>query len=319
MGVAALVVDERPLAGRVLDVLLGDRPSPAVAAADLEDVQRVARVAARPAGRSASRGRRTSVDSERRLARGRSPARARTISSGCELVELHPAEQRRVDLEVRVLGRRPDQRDEALLDRGQERVLLRLVEAVDLVQEQDRPLRRARRGARARGRARRGRRRPRPRRPRAPRTPRRSSRRRSGRASSSRCRAGRRRSPSRPGPRRSRAAAPSPRRARAPARRTRPAYAGRRRMASGACLVARCAAASANRSHTREVCSARVQAGADRPRGRVRSRSCRGRARATTSGTCAPTSCSRSRSRPRSARTTTSCSSRRRTSPRSCG
>ena len=43
-----------------------------------------------------------------------------------------------VDLEVGVLGRRPDQRHEPALDPGQERVLLALVEAVDLVEEEDR-------------------------------------------------------------------------------------------------------------------------------------------------------------------------------------
>ena len=57
-----------------------------------------------------------------------------------ELVELRAREERRVDLEVRVLGRRADQRDHALLDRRQQRVLLRLVEAVDLVEEEDRAL-----------------------------------------------------------------------------------------------------------------------------------------------------------------------------------
>ena len=57
-----------------------------------------------------------------------------------KLVDLRPREQRRVDLEVRVLGRRPDQGDEALLNRGQQRILLGLVEAVDLVQEEDRRL-----------------------------------------------------------------------------------------------------------------------------------------------------------------------------------
>ncbi len=45
-------------------------------------------------------------------------------------------EQRGVDLERRVLGRRADQRDGAVLDVRQHRVLLRLVEAVDLVDEQ---------------------------------------------------------------------------------------------------------------------------------------------------------------------------------------
>ena len=61
-----------------------------------------------------------------------------------ELVDLGAREQRRVDLEVGVLGRRADQRQQPLLDRGQQRVLLGLVEAVDLVEEEDRrPARRA--------------------------------------------------------------------------------------------------------------------------------------------------------------------------------
>jgi len=46
-------------------------------------------------------------------------------------------EERRDDLERRVLGRRADERDIALLDVRQHRVLLTLVEAVDLVDEQD--------------------------------------------------------------------------------------------------------------------------------------------------------------------------------------
>src|SRR6059036_2956366 len=41
-------------------------------------------------------------------------------------------------LEARVLGRRADERHDAVLDPRQERVLLRLVEAMDLVAEQDR-------------------------------------------------------------------------------------------------------------------------------------------------------------------------------------
>ena len=57
-----------------------------------------------------------------------------------QLVELRAREQRRVDLEVGVLGRRADQRQQALLDRRQQRVLLGLVEAVDLVEEEDRRL-----------------------------------------------------------------------------------------------------------------------------------------------------------------------------------
>ena len=60
--------------------------------------------------------------------------------SASQLDDLAAGEQGRVDLEVRVLGRRPDQRQQPVLDRGQQRVLLRLVEAVDLVEEEDRPL-----------------------------------------------------------------------------------------------------------------------------------------------------------------------------------
>ena len=54
-----------------------------------------------------------------------------------EDVDLRPRQQRRVDLERRVLGRRADQDDVAGLDARQEGVLLRLVEAVDLVDEED--------------------------------------------------------------------------------------------------------------------------------------------------------------------------------------
>ena len=49
-----------------------------------------------------------------------------------------PREQRRDDLEARILGRRADEHDRAVLDEGKERVLLRLVEAMDLVDEEDR-------------------------------------------------------------------------------------------------------------------------------------------------------------------------------------
>ncbi len=52
---------------------------------------------------------------------------------------LRPREQRGVDLEGRVLGGGADEDDVAGLDAGQERVLLGLVEAVNLVDEEDRP------------------------------------------------------------------------------------------------------------------------------------------------------------------------------------
>jgi hypothetical protein len=50
-----------------------------------------------------------------------------------------PRQQRRIDLERRVLGGGPEQPHQAALDLRQYRVLLRLVEAVDLVDEQQRP------------------------------------------------------------------------------------------------------------------------------------------------------------------------------------
>src|SRR2546427_969457 len=49
-----------------------------------------------------------------------------------------PRQQRLGQLEARVLGGGADQRDDAVLDPGEKGILLRLVEAVDLVAEQDR-------------------------------------------------------------------------------------------------------------------------------------------------------------------------------------
>ncbi len=53
-------------------------------------------------------------------------------------VDARAGQERAVDLEGRVLGRRTDEAERAVFDEGQERVLLRLVEAVDLVEKQDR-------------------------------------------------------------------------------------------------------------------------------------------------------------------------------------
>ena len=58
-------------------------------------------------------------------------------------------QQRRVEFERGILGRRADQRDRAVLHHGQEGILLRAVEAMDLVDEQERAL--PLRAARARG------------------------------------------------------------------------------------------------------------------------------------------------------------------------
>ena len=67
--------------------------------------------------------------------------RIRTIaasSSGFEDEHLRARQQRRVDLEGRVLGGRADEHDVAGFDARQKGVLLRLVEAMDLVDEDDR-------------------------------------------------------------------------------------------------------------------------------------------------------------------------------------
>ena len=139
--VAALVVDERPLARGIVDVDLSEGLSlgPGRLGRELEDVEGVPRVAARPVRDQLDH----LVGDLRAELVGPAAHDQRQLRVGerLELVDLRPRQKRGVDLEVRVLGRRPDQRQDPLLDRGQERVLLRLVEAVDLVEEQDRPLR----------------------------------------------------------------------------------------------------------------------------------------------------------------------------------
>ena len=61
---------------------------------------------------------------------------------------LAAGEERGVQLEARVLGRRPDERHRAVLDVGEETVLLGAVEAMDLVHEQQGALSGAGGGAR---------------------------------------------------------------------------------------------------------------------------------------------------------------------------
>ena len=137
--VAALVVGERPLARGVVDVTLLERAAlgPRRLDRQLEDVERVARVAAGAGRDQLFDPGETSTSSA--SAPRRTTSRSVVDRVRLELVDLQPREQRRVDLEVRVLGRRADQRHEPVLDARQQRVLLRLVEAVDLVEKQDRP------------------------------------------------------------------------------------------------------------------------------------------------------------------------------------
>ena len=140
MRVAALVVEERPLACRVLDV--GSRRAAtssarAVSAASsrIESAVR----ASPPARRAISASGRGASSTPSAAAPRRDDLDELLLGERLELVDLHAREERGVELEVRVLGRRADQRQEALLDAGQQRVLLGLVEAVDLVEEEDRP------------------------------------------------------------------------------------------------------------------------------------------------------------------------------------
>ena len=64
------------------------------------------------------------------------------MSAGGQRLEdehLRTGQKRRIDLERRILGCRANEHDVACLDAREKRVLLRLVEAVDLVDEQNRP------------------------------------------------------------------------------------------------------------------------------------------------------------------------------------
>ena len=115
----------------------------------LEDVERLPRVAAgevdevveRLVGERDAAGRPERAGQPALLVVERPPDDGRDVVVGqrLEAPDPHPRQERGVDLEVGVLGRRADERDRAVLDVRQERVLLGLVEAVDLVDEQDRP------------------------------------------------------------------------------------------------------------------------------------------------------------------------------------
>ena len=140
MGVAVLVVDERPLAGGVLDVPLRDRSVFRLCGLrrELEHVECRAGVAARVPGDPQHE---VVVELDPELSAPRARDQGEVVErEWLELVDLAARQQSRVDLEVRVLRGRADERDEPLLHGGQERILLRLVEAVDLVEEEDRPL-----------------------------------------------------------------------------------------------------------------------------------------------------------------------------------
>ena len=145
---AALVVEERALLGRLADRgLRDDAPAARVRRRqhdrELEDVERRARVAV---GEARDEPERLVADGrpeagEAALAVGEGAAQERQqlgLAEGVQHVDPAAREERRVDLEGGVFGRGADQDDRAHLDVGQERVLLGAVEAVDLVDEEDR-------------------------------------------------------------------------------------------------------------------------------------------------------------------------------------
>ena len=85
------------------------------------------------------------VDGRRLERQSRQRACPRTLDQRLQLlvvqrlqhIDLRARQQRGIHLEGRILGRCPDQRDQSRFRIGQQGVLLRLVETVDLVDEQD--------------------------------------------------------------------------------------------------------------------------------------------------------------------------------------
>jgi hypothetical protein len=140
--VAPLVVEQRLALHRVLGVLERHARVPPPAGGRARELQRVQR---RPGVAPGARGEELDdlvgqLDALALPGVDRAPQEDLEVAGleRVELVDLRPGDQRGVDLEVRVLGRRPDQRHDGVLHRRQQLVLLGLVEAMDLVEEEDR-------------------------------------------------------------------------------------------------------------------------------------------------------------------------------------
>ena len=129
-------------ATRVLDERRRRCRAPCAARGGLQDLlEQVEQRAARRRRRSRSmRSRASSSNVESGIARSRARSNSSPRSSALEAlqhVDRGARQQRAVHLERRILGGRADEGEQALLDERQEGVLLRLVEAVHLVDEQD--------------------------------------------------------------------------------------------------------------------------------------------------------------------------------------
>ena len=144
MLVAGLVV----LDGLALQRVLGDgeRDPPLGTDGRRRPLERAERRPCVSSGAVGQHRERLVVDGGRRiepaLGVGERPSQERLdviVAERPQLVDLGAGQQRRVDLEEGVLGGGSDQRHEAVLDGGKQRVLLCLVEAVDLVEEKDGP------------------------------------------------------------------------------------------------------------------------------------------------------------------------------------
>ena len=142
----ALLVEAAVAAGRdFAGDRLGDRRrSPARARSSATSSRFSARRASPSAARASVAIASASIAAGRGARRELVPSARRSTSldvvdrERAQHVHARTRQQRAVDLERRVLGRRADEADRAVLDERQERVLLRLVEAVHLVEEQHR-------------------------------------------------------------------------------------------------------------------------------------------------------------------------------------
>ena len=147
--VAGLVVGQAPSGVRLEDVVDGDGHGVlggGVAGVGhlARELERGERGAAVPAGQRDDRVERLVREREGPretvgVVEGAADQRAHgPVVEGLELDDPRPRDEGGVDLEVRVLGRGADEDDGAVLDGVEQGVLLRAVEAVDLVDEEDR-------------------------------------------------------------------------------------------------------------------------------------------------------------------------------------